>query len=63
MGASTISAWENSRTDRAKGFTIEEIYALCRVFEITFAVLLEAPRIMSLVQPMQWNRATECVSA
>jgi transcriptional regulator with XRE-family HTH domain len=52
MGSSTISAWENSRTDGAKGFTVEEIYALCRVFEITFAVLLEGPRIMDIGEPI-----------
>ena len=53
MGASTISTWENSRTDGAKGFTIEEIYALCRVFEITIAELLTAPRIMDIGDPIE----------
>lgn len=53
MGASTISSWENSRTDGAKGFTIEEIFALCRVFEITIAELLAAPRILDIGDPIE----------
>lgn len=53
MGASTISAWENSRTDGAKGFTVEEIYALCRIFEVTIADLLEAPRILDIGNPIE----------
>ena len=53
MGASTISSWENSRTDGAKGFTIEEFFALCRVFEITIAELLAAPRILDIGDPIE----------
>ena len=53
MGASTISSWENSRTDGAKGFTIEEIFALCRVFEMTIAELLAAPRILDIGDPIE----------
>ncbi len=53
MGESTISAWENSRTDGAKGFTIEEVYALCRIFDITLAELLKAPRILDIGAPIE----------
>ena len=53
MGTSTISSWENSRTDGVKGFTVEEIYALCRVFEITIAQLLLAPRILDIGEPIE----------
>lgn len=48
MGASTISAWEASRHDGAKGFTIEELYALCRMFEVTLADLLNPPTLLDM---------------
>ena len=48
MGPSTISAWENSRHDGAKGFTIEELYGLCSVFHITLADLLMPPVFLDM---------------
>ena len=48
MGASTISAWEASRRDGAKGFTVEELYAICRVFGIGMAELLVAPSLLDM---------------
>lgn len=48
MGASTISSWENARHDGAKGFTIEEVYALCRVFKIRLAQLLHPPALLDM---------------
>jgi transcriptional regulator with XRE-family HTH domain len=48
MGASTISAWENSRHDGAKGFTVEEMYALCQAFELTLAELLFPPSLLDM---------------
>jgi transcriptional regulator with XRE-family HTH domain len=48
MGASTISAWENSRHDGAKGFTVEELYALCHVFKLTLAELLYPPTLLDM---------------
>lgn len=52
MGASTISSWENTRDTGAKGFTIEELYALCKVFRLTFAGLLAAPVLLDM-QPIK----------
>jgi transcriptional regulator with XRE-family HTH domain len=48
MGASTISAWENSRHDGAKGFTVEEVYALCSVFWVTLADLFMPPVLLDM---------------
>ena len=48
MGASTISAWEHSRHDGAKGFTIEELYALCCLFSVRFADLLMPPERLDM---------------
>ena len=48
MGASTIAAWEASRHDGAKGFTIEELYALCRVFLLDFADILAPPTLLDM---------------
>jgi transcriptional regulator with XRE-family HTH domain len=48
MGASTISAWENSRHDGAKGFTVEELYALARVFDTTLFTLLAPPSLLDM---------------
>jgi transcriptional regulator with XRE-family HTH domain len=48
MGASTISAWENSRHDGAKGFTVEEVYGLCRTFDIDLAELFAPPVLLDM---------------
>jgi transcriptional regulator with XRE-family HTH domain len=48
MGASTISTWENSRQEGAKGFTVEELYALARVFDTRLAVLLSPPSLLDM---------------
>lgn len=48
MKAPTISMWEKSREDGAKGFTIEEVYALCRVFEIPLTHLLAPPELLDM---------------
>lgn len=48
MGASTISTWENSRQDGGKGFTVEELYAFARVFEIRIADLLQPPALLDM---------------
>ncbi len=48
MGASTISAWESSRQDGAKAFTIEEVYALSRVFDISLSEILSPPNLLDM---------------
>jgi transcriptional regulator with XRE-family HTH domain len=48
MGASTISSWENSRQDGAKGFTVEEMYAICRAFGIHLSDLLAPPSLLDM---------------
>jgi transcriptional regulator with XRE-family HTH domain len=48
MGTSTISTWENSRQDGAKGFTVEELYALARVFNTRLATLLMHPTLLDM---------------
>ena len=48
MGAPAISAWEASRTDGSKAFTVEEIHALAVVFEIKVFNLLEPPRLLDM---------------
>lgn len=48
MGAPAISSWESSRKDGSKAFTVEELYALARVYEIAVYDLLAAPRLMDM---------------
>lgn len=48
MGASTVSAWETSRQDGAKAFTIEEVYALSRVFDISISEILSPPNLLDM---------------
>ncbi len=48
MGASTISAWETSRQDGAKAFTIEEVYALSRVFDLSISEILSPPNLLDM---------------
>ncbi len=48
MGASTISSWENSRHDGAKGFTVEELYGLCRIFDLDLGMLFAPPVLLDM---------------
>jgi len=49
LRTSTISAWESARADgHLKAFTIEEIYAMCRVFDLNIAELMAPPRVVDI---------------
>jgi transcriptional regulator with XRE-family HTH domain len=43
LSLQTLGLWEKSRVDGGKAFSIEEVYALCRAFDITLSELLTEP--------------------
>ncbi len=52
LRTSTISAWESARHDgHKKAFTVEELFAICKVFDLTIAELIGPPPI-SDVEPV-----------
>jgi transcriptional regulator with XRE-family HTH domain len=43
LSVQSLGLWEQSRKTGAKAFSIEEVYALCRAYDITLSELLTEP--------------------